>query len=289
MEPADFPDDQRPDDQGPDDQGPADQRPDGQPPDERPPETALASVRGRLAELPEGDVHAPPMPVDRMVAEALSLHVSAQAVREVLLGKRLEPEQIDQLPVLAHALSEAQAELNPVRGLRRSEAERAVEAEAVELRAEMMVEARFVLRKDADAQGALDRVQEGNGLDDLVQDLRELAVVVERNEAAFEKAGTEPRVKAARARALATELASQLATRRGADRASAAAMDTRDRVASLLAETMAEVRAAATFTLRKNPRLLAKFRSANNVRKRGRQGESPEPEPVPAEVPLSND
>ncbi len=249
-----------------------------QTPPDTPTTSALAAARGLLEELPADEVRAPPMPVDRMVAEALSLDVAAQSVRELLISKGLAPEQLAQLPLLADALSEAQAELNPLRSLRRSDPELALEAEAVELRAEVMTEARFVLRKDIDAQGALDRVQEGSGLDDLVQDLRELAVLIELNEAAFEKAGTDPRTKTARARAIATQLATQVATRRGAGRTSAGALETRDRAATLLADTMAEVRAYAALAFRKTPRLLAKFRSAYNARRKngGRAPEAPE-------------
>lgn len=253
------------------------------PPDDLSSGGALASARGLLDQLPDDEVRPPPFPVDRMVAEALSLSVSAESVRELLLAKGLSPAQLTHLPLFAYALSEAQAELNPLRGLRRSEAEIALEAEAVALRAEMMTEARFVLRKDVDAQSALDRVQEGNGLDDLVQDLRELAVLVERNEADFERAGTDPRTKTASARSIATQLATHVANRRGADRASAGALETRDRAATLLADVMADVRACAAFALRKNPRLLAKFRSANNARRKngGKTPDAPEPGPEP--------
>ncbi|HEU4406579.1 MAG TPA: hypothetical protein VFS43_15035 [Polyangiaceae bacterium] len=249
------------------------------PPDATPPLGALAAARGLLEELPADEVRPPPMPVDRMVAEALALSVSAESARDQLLAKGLSPRQLADLPLLANALAEAQARLTPLRSLRRSESELALEAEAVDLRAEMMTEARFVLRKDADARAALGRVQKGSGLDDLVQDLRELAVLIEQNEAAFEKAGTEPRAKAARARSVASRLAAYVATRRGADRASAGAFETRDRAATLLADTMADIRACAAFALRKQPRLLAKFRCVYKARrKNGRKApEAPAP------------
>jgi hypothetical protein len=54
--------------------------------------------------------------------------------------------------------------------LKRSAAEVALELQALELRADMVADGRFALRSDADAQAILDRIQEGEGLDDLIQD-----------------------------------------------------------------------------------------------------------------------
>lgn len=259
-------------------------------PDDNVTRGALAAARGLLNELPADEVRSPPMPVDRMIVEAVALGISAESTRDLLLAKGLSPQHLTNLPLFADALAEAQAELTPVRNVRRSEPELTIEAEAVELRAEMMAEARFVFRQDTKAQAALDHIQEGNGLADLVQDLRELAVMVEQNKAAFEKAGLDPDAKAARARAVSSQLTVYVATRRSADRANAGALETRDRAATLLADTMAEIRACAAFALRKQPRLLAKFRHAYKSRRKtgGRAPEAPEPDVDPGVEPAPN-
>ncbi|HEU4411484.1 MAG TPA: hypothetical protein VFS43_39935 [Polyangiaceae bacterium] len=238
------------------------------PADPNPQPTALASVSALLAELPEDEVRPPPLPIDRMSAEAHTLALTAESARAELVAKGLDPAQIERLPVLARAATEAQSQVNALRGAQRSQDEIALENEAVELRADMMAAGRFGLRKNNDAQAALDRVQEGNGLDDLVQDLKDLAAINDRYAADLEVIGADPKGKAARARALAGKLEIVLATRRAADRTEHAAMDTRDRAATLLAETMADVRAAGVYAFRKDPRMLAKFRSAYNQRRR---------------------
>lgn len=245
--------------------------------------TALAAMRGRLDDLPAEEVRPPTIPVDNLVAEALALSVTATSVRDDLVAKGLPPEQIDNLPTYAHGLAEAQAELNAIRGLKRSEAEINLEAQGVELRAEMIADGRFALRKNRDAQAALDRVQEGTGLDDLVQDLKDLAAFHGRFASDLETIGAEPKVKAERARKVAGELEGYVARRRGADGEEVGALDTRDRAASLLIETMAEVRAAGAYAFRKNPRVLVKFRSAYNAR-RGRGSKQPDA-PVPPVPP----
>jgi hypothetical protein len=245
--------------------------------DERPPQTALDSIRGRLDELPEDEVRPPPMPIDRMSIEAHALALTAGAVRDQLVAKGLDPAQIELLPMLARAATEAQSQVNALRGAQRSQEELALEAEAVELRAEMMAAGRFGLRKNNDAQAALDRVQDGTGLADLVQDIKDLAAIHDRYAPELEAIGADPKGKAARARALAGKLEIVLATRRAADRSEYVAMNTRDRAATLLAETMAEVRAAGAYTFRKDQRMLAKFRSEYNQRRR-KAGKPPEPE-----------
>lgn len=235
---------------------------------ERPPQTALASVVEQLAELPEDEVRPPPIPVDRMSTEAHTLALTAEPVREQLVSKGLDPAHLTRLPVLARALTEAQAQVNALRGAQRSQQELALEAEATDLRAEMLADGRFGLRKSTDAQSALDRVQEGIGLDDLVQDLKDLAAIADLYAPELDAINAAPKAKASRARALAAKLEIVLATRRAADRNEYSAMNTRDRAATLLANTMAEVRAAGAYAFRKDARMLAKFRSAYNQRRR---------------------
>ncbi|HEU4407328.1 MAG TPA: hypothetical protein VFS43_18820 [Polyangiaceae bacterium] len=241
--------------------------------DETPGDDALSSLRALLDRLPPDQVKAPRVPVSRLAAEALALSATAESLRERLLTKRLEPEHLDHLPVLARALTMAQAELDAARGPRRTEAELALEAQAVELRAEMMTAGRFALRGDANAQGTLDRVQDGRGLDDLAMDLTTLAVFFERHARELAKVGAEPGALAGRARELAATLVREVARRRAEPGGpSSEVKEVRDRIASLLVETMAEVRAAGAFAFRKEPRVLAKFHSAYNVAKRRRRG-----------------
>jgi hypothetical protein len=256
-------------------------KPKQKPTHERPPQTALASVVEQLAELPEDEVRPPPIPVDRMSTEAHTLALTAEPVREQLVSKGLDPASITRLPVLARALTEAQAQVNALRGAQRSQQELALEAEATDFRAEMLADGRFGLRKNTDAQSALDRVQEGAGLDDLVQDLKDLAAIAVLYAPELDAINAAPKAKASRARALAAKLEMVLAARRAADRNEYSAMNTRDRAATLLADTMAEVRAAGAYAFRKDARMLAKFRSAYNQQRRRKLAKQPGVEESP--------
>jgi hypothetical protein len=239
---------------------------------------ALASLRALLDALPPEEVKAPRVPIDQLTSEALELGETAAAVRDALLAKGLDAQHIDHLPVLARALAMAQAELDATKGARRSEAEVALEAEAVALRDEITAAGRFALRADAEALAELDGAQGGKGLVELARDLEALAALAERRARDLAKVNAEPARLAARAREVAAALASEAAFRRGAPGAPSGAKEVRDRIASLLIETVAEVRAAGTYAFRKDPALLAKFRSPYNGAKRGRRPRPEAPE-----------
>lgn len=231
---------------------------------------ALEAVRPLAEALPEAEVGPPVMPPAHLVAEALALAEVAEANREALASVQLDPALIPRLTIGAHALAKAHAELTILRGSKRSEAEVALEALASELRSDMVADARFALRKDRAAQRAIDEIQEGEGLDDLVQDLKSLAALVDKHAARIEAVGASARANIERARRCARELEAHVAARRTADREEIAAKELRDRVATLLADAMSEVRAAGAYAFRKQPRTLAKFRSAHNAKRRAR-------------------
>lgn len=237
---------------------------------------ALASLRALLDELPPDEVKAPRVPIDRLAAEALALAATADSVRDALLAKGLAPDHIDHLPVLAHALTLAQADLDAARGPRRGEAELALEAQAFALRSEIVSIARIALRATPEALAELEGAQKAKAADELARGLRDLAAFAARHAAAFAKVKAEPARQVARARELAGALEAEATRRRDAPDGQAGAKGVRDRIATLLIETMAEVRAAGTYAFRKDPRLLTEFRSPYNGEKRGRRAR-PEP------------
>ena len=129
---------------------------------------------------------------------------------------------------------------------------------------------RFALRANPDAQAALDHIQEGTGLDDLVQDLRDLIAFLTRYKAALTAIGAKPDAKKAQAAKLADALGDNVASRRTGDRNESAALDMRDRAATYLLEAMREIRAAGTYAFRKRPEICARFRGTYDVTKRAR-------------------
>lgn len=229
---------------------------------------ALVALRGELQAIAAGEVKPPPIPADRLFGEAAALADTAARHADELASAGLDRALVKGLAVRAQAFSEAQAHLLNVRGLKRSEAEVALEERGVELRADLVAAGRFALRDNADAQKVLDLVQEGEGLDDLVQDLKTLAVFVDKHRDALARIGVEPPAAAARARKIASELGAHLAGRRAVDGDEAAALDMRNRASTYLWAAMVEVRAAGAYVFRKDPRVLARFRSAYNAQHR---------------------
>jgi len=119
--------------------------------------------------------------------------------------------------------------------------------------------------QDPDAQAVLDRIQEGIGLDDLIQDLRALAVFFRQNVPALERIGAKPDSKRQQAEKTAGELEGLLAGRRAGDRDEAAAIDLRNRAAVHLQDAVAEIRATGAYVFRRQPRKAVKFRIPNEV------------------------
>jgi hypothetical protein len=239
---------------------------------------ALPIVREALAKIPAGEVPLPTMPVDRMIGEGLALALSAAEHTAELLAAGMEESLIGEVRLRASALAEAQAELVAMRGLKRTLAEVALEQQAMELRADMIADGRFALRDDIHAQSVLDRIQEGDGLDDLIQDLRALSVFFRDRKPALDRIGAKPEIKRQQADKTASELESLLAGRRAGDNDEIQAMDTRNRAAAYLADAMAEVRATGIYVFRRHPRNATKFRSPyNNIRRGGRK-----PSPTPS-------
>jgi hypothetical protein len=241
---------------------------------------ALGKLRSELDAMPAAEVHEPPIPVDRLVGEALALAVVSKQTEESLTQAGLDPDLIRALPARAAALAEAEAEWKVLRALKRTETEVALERSGVELRADLVADARFALRHDRDAQAVIDQIQEGEGLDDLVQDLKELETFVRKHTSAFSRIGVRIELKAQRARKIAAELEGHLASRRGSDREESGAQDLRDRAASHLQAAMSEIRATGAYVFRKRPALLVKFRSAY-YRERRLRREKPAPAPPP--------
>jgi hypothetical protein len=246
------------------------------------PKSALDRLRAELAKIESPQP--PPIPVDRLVGEAKLLAKAAEKRLAGLKKVGLDAKLVSGLEDRASALADAQAELTLARGAKRTKAEVALERDAIALRSQMVADGRYALRDDEDAQAALDAIQEGEGLDDLVQDLRALATFQTEHAAALSKIGVKAKGNAASANKVADGLeALVLARRSGDDQASAEARDLRDRAATHLFHAMSEVRAAGTYAFRDDPAAVQKFRSAYRATKRARGRGKGMPKPPPTD------
>ena len=132
---------------------------------------------------------------------------------------------------------------------------------------------RYLLRKDPKAQARLDQIAEGEGLADLIQDLKDLADFAVANAKVLAAAPRLPKDAVAQARTLAASLTD------GVDSAGANdAQARRNQVYAVLASAVDEVRAGARFLFHDEPKLLAPMLSHYSAdRKRSLRGRGQTP------------
>ncbi len=225
--------------------------------------TALQKNRAALLSL--RDIASPQIPIDRLIGEGRVLLKASRKDRKALLKVGLDPAVLEgldgRIETLAEAQARYQAETRKTRGREELEKER----EAYMLRADMLADARWAFRNEAGLLDALARIQEGEGLDDLVQDLRDLAALFHAQRHLF--AAVDAEALAERAQDVAISLGDLVATRR---EETTDEKDLRDRAASWLKDAMSDIRAAGQYALRKDPARLALYASVDVRRKNGR-------------------
>lgn len=224
--------------------------------------------------MPADAVHESPYPPHSMVGEANALYEVAQKYRGALLAVGLDERFIDDLPKRTQALAGAQAARAMVPDAKRSAEELAIEEEAYKVRNELHAAGRYATRKNPQAQSALDKISEGTGFDDGIQDLKDLSLFCDTYTAEMKSVGVALPEMSKRALELAGAFEQQLAKRRTASDAERDATNLRDRAATHLYDAMTEIRSAGAFAFRNDPSILPLFRSAYRRRHRGGGGGS---------------
>lgn len=228
----------------------------------------LSRVSELLARVPSEHVAAPEQPVPHLISEALALLAVARRYADKLGKIGFSEAMLDGLQLYSQALHEAQAQLDLLRGKHITQAEQKVYLQASELRSQLLLAGRLVLRKDRKALEALDAIAEGEGLADLARDLLDLALVVESYPVQFERLslGLQTAVKA---RELAKKLTVKLESQKPKTDAERAAEDRRNRAATVLQELIAEARLGGAYLFRKEPRVALLFTATHLPRRRG--------------------
>src|SRR5207249_160650 len=121
-----------------------------------------------LLELPAGRIAPPTLDVALLVQDALALARTLRPHARALARVGAPRTALEAITPAARALAEAEAALDGVRRALRGRRDHRAVTEARVLRRDMTAAGRFALRADDDAQYALDRVQDGDALDDLV-------------------------------------------------------------------------------------------------------------------------
>ncbi|MUP36884.1 hypothetical protein [Labilibaculum euxinus] len=131
----------------------------------------------------KNEVKEPNQPVDIAIDEAMDLSVIADKDRELLATSDLDVSLIDDLPIRAGGLRYAQTVWVQVQ-TDRSDAEeqwKHLSVEAFEMRDELLHFCRYAYRKNSKLMDVVNRIAEGYGNADMVQDLSDLAMLGTNN------------------------------------------------------------------------------------------------------------
>lgn len=239
-------------------------------------EQALNGLMPTLNDLPREMNRDPAIPPPRMVPEAHALYLVCEKHEDRLVAVGVQRKLIQSLQERAQAVSGAQAELDNVRGRKRTTAELEYERKGVQLRSDIVAAGRYALRTNDKAQSTLDLIQEGTGLDDLVQDFPALGVFLTTYSDDFVRIGLDPVALKKQCDELAANLQKVVVARRAGDDEEATALLTRNRACSYLWDAMTEIRAAGVYAFRNDPDVQPHFRSAYRARHRTAKPETPD-------------
>lgn len=223
-----------------------------------------------LESIPTADVREPDLPMAIALQEAQDLRAALDAddTWDAVLAVGLDPALVVALPSAIAAARQAQSQWVVLRDRSKSRAQLDREQRGIALRRELSAACRWNLRELAEAQAVLDAIAQGEGIADLVQDLLDLATLVERHPPHFALDDTfDALAQAEAARSVASEIAEGLADDR-ADGNHRDAKRLRDRAFTHLDGIVTDIRAAGRYAFRDAPRRAAIFASRYLRRRR---------------------
>jgi hypothetical protein len=226
--------------------------------------TELETLLPILNVLALTDIIEPTTPMAVALQEANDLHVAIQTddTWERLMKVGVAPSTLAGLPVAVVATRQAQSQWVVARDRGKPQAQRDREQAGMLLRSDQVAACRWNLRHLPPALAVVDQIVQGEGVPDLVQDLLDLAALVDQYEDAFDGDETfDAPAQAEAARGAAAEITAGLSESRTlGDHETAKLL--RDRAYSHLAKLVADVREAGRYAFRKEPRRAVAFGSA---------------------------
>lgn len=237
-------------------------------------EAQLSAVREQLLAIPSTEVDSPQIPMANVLQEANDLHT---LVRDSKVWSALEAVGVttairDELEQMIGATRAAQSQWTVTRDRSKDEAQREREERGATLRSDLLAACRFNLRDDRTALATLGAISQGDGVADLVQDLSDLATLIEQRRAAFERDKTfDPSKRAEAARSLSSEIAAGISGERTTNDQTAA-LELRDRAYTRLDDLVSTLREAGRYAFREDAKLRGRFSSAFLRRRRKRSG-----------------
>lgn len=204
--------------------------------------------------IPNNKVQLPGMPVDAALQEAENLYHWSTDDAPTLAKVGITQELINDLPVRAGALREAQSLWFKDR-YSQQEAQKEWKLkspEAFDLRDELVHAFRFAFRKDKILLGRVDAIADGSSNADMIQDLNDLAVLGKSHKKELEAIGFDMTLLDTAA-AKADEMADLLAAANGDRNEQSEAKLIRDKAYTYMKELVDEIRDAGKYLFWKNP------------------------------------
>ncbi|MFB6317298.1 hypothetical protein [Saccharicrinis sp. FJH54] len=203
--------------------------------------------------IPNDLVQIPSLPVDVFLQETENLYHWSLRDAEKLIGVGITQDMIDDLPVRAGALRQAQSLWFKDRySQEEAQKEWADKSPgAYELRDELLHDFRYAYREDAALLGRISEIADGSGHADMIQDLSNLATLGKANTGPLEAIGYDMS-KLDIADQTAESMADILATANGDKAEQNETKLIRDKAYTLLKERVDEIREAGKYLFWKN-------------------------------------
>ena len=227
-----------------------------------------------LKAMPDSEAQAPTIPVGISVQETEDVYKWALDDQKQLKTVGITLEMLNDLPVRAGTLREAQSIWNKER-FSQEEAQRNWAARsplAYELRDELLHHFRFAYRADDTLLGRVSAIAEGNTNADMIQDLNDLAVLGRANLAPLKAIAFDVK-KLDEAATQADELADLLATANGDREEQSENKMLRDKAYTHMKELVDMVREAGKYVFWKDPQRLKGYVSQYRKTHRAKPGE----------------
>ena len=220
--------------------------------------TKHEGVREAMNNLPNTASRSrPTAPITALLADARELFTVARRSGTKLVRAGLDRRFLEELPHRIELVERAQKAWERQRSRTEPATLQRTREDAQQLKTDMLAAGRYVLRNDSSAQRQLDQIAEGEGLEDLIADLRALAGFWTKRSVQLASSDL---AKDAPERALALASRLTLASRGAAEASHAEAHSHRNRALALLDEAVHEVRSAGRYVFRDAPERLALFR-----------------------------
>jgi hypothetical protein len=206
-----------------------------------------------ITEIPDEETLEPAMPVDTYLQEGENLAKWSQMDAEKLATIGITPAMLNDLPVRAGALREAQSiwfkDRNSQLDAQRAWAEAAPQAFA--LRDELVHDFRYAYRNDPVVLARVSEIAEGNTNADMIQDLNDLSLLGKNNPAPLEAINFAPE-KLDEAANASDELAEILALANGDKSLQSESKSIRDKAYTHMKELVDQIRDAGKYLFWKN-------------------------------------